>query len=95
MHGFLSLEVTADEERDIWGTADFIFIWKSKKGNRYAMIVDFKYGEGVQVVAQENWQLIGYAYGTLREYIDTTQFKAIEGHIYQPRTDHETRARSI
>jgi hypothetical protein len=51
-------------------------------------VADLKYGEGVQVWAAENPQLILYALGIYDAYDWAYSFKRVELHICQPRLDH-------
>ena len=51
-------------------------------------MLDFKFGEGVQVFAHENEQLILYALGIYDAYDWAYSFKQVELHICQPRLDH-------
>jgi len=65
-----------------FGTADAIVV----KG--YTIIViDFKYGKGVKVDAEENPQGMLYALGVLSERF-VTKFKKVVIVIHQPRLDH-------
>ncbi len=66
-----------------FGTADFIAI-----GENTLIIVDFKYGKGVEVSAQENPQLMIYALGALDMFDYIYDIKKVELHIYQPRIDN-------
>ena len=51
-------------------------------------IIDYKYGEGVQVFAKENSQLKFYALGFTEEWGWLYDFRKIELHVAQPRLDH-------
>lgn len=51
-------------------------------------IVDFKYGEGVKVFAEENSQLMLYALGFYLKYGWLYDIKSFNLHIFQPRLDH-------
>ena len=50
-------------------------------------IIDFKYGRGVPVSAEDNPQLKLYALGAVREYDLLYDIRNITLHIVQPRTD--------
>ena len=50
-------------------------------------IIDFKYGKGVPVSAEDNPQLKLYALGAVREYDLLYDIRNITLHIVQPRTD--------
>lgn len=68
----------------VWGTADCIIILG---GTIY--VVDFKYGTGVQVFADNNPQLRLYALGALDEFGDLFEdTEYVQAVIYQPRLDH-------
>lgn len=87
---FMGVEqkVVLDEEKDIWGTCDFIFIYQQKYIWK-AIIVDFKYGMGVVVDTKENMQLITYALAALSQYKkeQLIEIEEVEICIYQPRVD--------
>ena len=67
-----------------FGTADVIVLFDDK-----LVIVDWKYGKGVDVSPNNNPQLISYAVSALKylssQHIDIRKFKEIETIIYQPR----------
>ncbi len=58
-------------------------------------IVDFKYGKGVPVSAEDNSQLKLYALGAVREYEMLYDIQNITLHIVQPRTDNGNSSWSI
>lgn len=70
-------------DRD-YGTADVIVLFEDR-----LVIVDWKYGKGVDVSPNNNPQLISYAVSALKylssQHIDIRNFKEIETIIYQPR----------
>ena len=70
-------------DRD-YGTADVIVLFDDR-----LVIVDWKYGKGVDVSPNNNPQLISYAVSALKflssQGIDIRKFKEIETIIYQPR----------
>jgi len=68
---------------DQWGTGDAILYCKKK---RHLVIVDFKYGKGVEVQVENNPQLLAYASGAAK------QFGSIKGLLLvvcQPRIMRE------
>ena len=68
---------------DGFGTADFMAI-----GDGKLILIDFKYGKGVEVSAQENTQLMIYAVGALDMFDFIYDIQDVEMHIYQPRIDN-------
>lgn len=66
-----------------FGTADFMAI-----GDGKLILIDFKYGKGVEVSAQENTQLMIYALGALDMFDFIYDIQNVEMHIYQPRIDN-------
>ena len=68
-----------------FGTADCIIIC----GNTMH-VIDFKYGKGVPVEAEDNPQLKLYGLGSLEEYRLFYDIKNIMLTIFQPRADGET-----
>jgi hypothetical protein len=68
-------------EHEAWGTADVIVI----RGDEI-MVVDFKYGRGVEVSAQANPQMSLYALGALQAYHGVVaDFSRVRMAISQPR----------
>jgi CRISPR/Cas system-associated exonuclease Cas4 (RecB family) len=64
-----------------FGTGDFSIV-----GNKRITIVDYKYGKGVKVDAEDNPQMRLYALGILQEYGWLyPEAKEVAMHIYQPR----------
>lgn len=53
------------------------------------IITDLKYGKGVQVYAERNYQAILYALGFIEEWNWLYDFDVIEIRICQPRLDHK------
>lgn len=68
-----------------FGTADAVIVSDDK-----LHIVDLKYGKGVAVFAEQNTQLIIYAYGALNLYGALYDFKEVVVHIVQPRKNSFT-----
>lgn len=66
-----------------FGTADFMAISDGK-----LILIDFKYGKGVEISAQENPQLMIYALGALDTFDFIYNIQEVELHIYQPRLDN-------
>lgn len=66
-----------------FGTADCIMLMKDE-----LHIVDFKYGKGVEVSAEENPQLKLYALGALEKYKIIYPIRKIYLHIVQPRINN-------
>ena len=79
-------------DRD-YGTADVIVLFDDR-----LVIVDWKYGKGVDVSPNNNPQLISYAVSALKylssQHIDIRNFKEIETIIYQPRIYTEIKVKS-
>lgn len=65
-----------------FGTADILII-----SDKVLKVIDLKYGKGVQVDANNNYQLRLYAYGALKGYGFLNDFEAVEMIISQPRLD--------
>ena len=66
-----------------FGTADCIVI-----ADGTLQIIDFKYGLGVLVSAEENPQMMCYALGALELFDDIYDIDAVRMTIYQPRRDN-------
>lgn len=73
-----------------FGTGDCVMLCKSD-----LHIVDFKYGKGVPVSAEDNPQLKLYALGALSEYSILYDIQNITLHIVQPRLTDGTSSWSI
>lgn len=69
--------------KDIWGTGDIVIVWP---GN--AWLIDFKYGQGLPVDAEQNPQLMLYGCGILREFAGKYKIENVRFTIFQPRIDH-------
>lgn len=63
-----------------FGTGDCVIIY-----GKYLHIIDFKYGKGVPVKAEENYQLMLYALGAYREFGALFPIEDVYLHIVQPR----------
>ena len=72
-------------EHDIWGTSDYTVM----EDEETLHVVDLKYGQGVQVYAEGNEQLMLYAYGALQE-VQMLGYNPsyVRIHIAQPRKSH-------
>lgn len=66
-----------------WGTSDAVII-----NDDVIEVIDFKYGKGVRVNAQNNTQMRCYALGALQVFGDLYDFKTVRYTIVQPRLDH-------
>lgn len=66
-----------------FGTADCIII-----ADGTLQIIDFKYGLGVLVSAEENPQMMCYALGALELFDDIYDISTVRMTIYQPRRDN-------
>ncbi len=66
-----------------FGTCDCILI----QGETLT-IIDYKYGQGVAVSAQDNPQMKLYALGALNDYGIALDVTEVEMHIYQPRINN-------
>lgn len=74
-----------------WGTADFIAVHENR-----LIVADFKYGVGVSVPAENNPQLLYYAWGAINELVDLDMPEDFEVEliISQPRNafgEHQKR----
>lgn len=65
------------------GTADAVVI----AGNTLH-VIDLKFGRGVEVMAEENAQLLAYAFAALDQFRFCGDFTSIVLHIVQPRRGH-------
>lgn len=70
-------------EPDGFGTGDCVIVSKGR-----LHIIDFKYGQGVLVEAEENPQMKLYALGALREFGEKYQIKKVKMTIFQPRREN-------
>lgn len=68
---------------DGFGTADCLIV-----SDECLQIIDFKYGQGVFVEAENNSQLKCYALGSLALFEDLYDFKTVAMTIFQPRRDN-------
>lgn len=70
---------------DGFGTGDALVI-----GDGVIHVIDYKYGKGVPVSAENNPQLRLYALGALDEFDDLYGIQKVFTHIVQPRLDSQT-----
>lgn len=90
VHGFAATPYVAIEKRldysayapEGFGTGDCIII-----GGNAVHVIDFKYGKGVPVSAEENPQMMLYALGALSEYSILYAIDTVKIAIVQPRLD--------
>ena len=68
---------------DGFGTGDCLIISKGR-----LHIIDFKYGQGVLVEAENNPQMKLYAIGALREFGEKYEIKRVKMTIFQPRREN-------
>lgn len=67
-----------------WGTADAVIVSTTR-----CVIVDLKYGKGVQVDAFENPQLMLYGVGALESIADALgSIETVQWCVFQPRLNH-------
>lgn len=70
-------------EEDACGTADAVILAGSE-----IIVIDLKFGRGVQVDAQENEQMQMYALGAVEQYDMLGDFASVRMMIVQPRIGH-------
>ena len=68
---------------DGFGTGDCLII-----ADKVLQIIDFKYGLGILVVAENNPQMMCYALGALDTYDGIYDIESVEMTIFQPRRDN-------
>ena len=68
---------------DGFGTGDCIII-----GDKTMHVIDFKYGQGVLVEAEQNPQMMLYALGALRLFDSLYDIEEVAMTIYQPRREN-------
>lgn len=66
-----------------FGTCDCLILQ-----GRTMIVIDYKYGVGVPVSAQDNPQMMLYALGALNDYGIAYDVDTVEMHIYQPRINN-------
>jgi len=70
-------------EADAVGTGDAVAV-----GDTVLDVHDLKYGQGVRVSAEANYQMMAYASAALREHGLVSNFERIRMFIHQPRLDN-------
>lgn len=78
------VRLVLDEERSLFGTADFIATGHIR-GEPVGLVVDFKYGKGLAVRADMNPQLLFYACALRRN--SKKELKRVRTAVVQPRLD--------
>lgn len=68
---------------DGFGTGDCLIVSKGR-----LHIIDFKYGQGVLVEAEDNPQMKLYALGALEQFGEQYQIKKVKMTIFQPRREN-------
>ena len=68
---------------DGFGTGDCIIVSKGR-----LHIIDFKYGQGVLVEAENNPQMKLYALGAIKQFGELYEIKKVKATIFQPRRDN-------
>ena len=78
---------------DGFGTCDCILIQKDPvfPDTNVLTIIDYKYGRGVAVSAEDNPQMKLYALGALNDYGIALDVTRVEMHIFQPRLNNISR----
>ena len=74
-----------DASNDFFGTADCIIY---DEDNKTLHVVDLKWGKGVKVEVENNYQLICYALGAINEYSWLYNIEQVVLHIVQPRMNN-------
>jgi hypothetical protein len=75
---------------DQFGTADCVLVVTFPNGKTLLVVIDLKYGMGVEVVAEENKQAMTYALGALDEHSLANDIDRVLIVINMPRLDHVT-----
>jgi len=95
-HGIkFHIEKRITYNRDFWGTGDLIITGWHKENKKIldAIIIDAKYGKGVEVEAEDNEQLMAYVVCAQKEL--GVLFDRVFAFIYQPRTPGEAFSRWV
>lgn len=71
-----------------FGTLDAYALGLNAAGEGVLVVSDLKYGMGVKVEAEENWQMMLYALGILISLPDVSFIKHVELRIHQVRLNH-------
>lgn len=71
---------------DMFGSNDFCALGYNKELNKDELVViDWKFGRGINVHAMDNIQLVIYALGAYEDYKDSYEFDVVKLVIVQPR----------
>ena len=73
---------------DVWGTKDY-----SIESKRILHVVDWKFGKGIPVYAEQNDQGNAYALGTVKTPERLAEFDEIWVHIVQPRINNYSKVK--
>ena len=84
---YIETKAVLDEKRDIWGTPDFFFIYR-ENNTLNIIVIDYKYGENIEVESVDNWQLELYVLCIIASYGYKYPVETATCFIFQPRTDH-------
>jgi hypothetical protein len=76
-------------EKDAKGTSDTILIATWPDGRAEIEVWDLKYGRGVPVVAERNYQAMMYAGGAYNEHSAFVDFEKVRVVIFQPRVNEQ------
>jgi hypothetical protein len=70
------------------GRTDLIIESEQYDFSKRKDIIDWKFGKGIKVFAENNVQGLGYAAGSFKSFDEMRNTKIINIHIVQPRLDH-------
>lgn len=74
--------------KNIWGTTDFIMVYRDAEGNKHVILIDYKYGMW-EVDVTNNWQVATYLYGAKNAFEGDGCMLSAQAYIYQPRAYQE------
>lgn len=72
---------------ELGGTPDALVLDLASEGNTLH-VIDFKYGKGVRVAAEENAQMLTYAMMALADVEELIDITNVVLHVHQPRVDN-------
>ena len=78
---------------DIWGTVDFMAVKKLPSGEFDLLVVDYKYGRGVEVSPEDNSQLKTYVAAACKGL--NGRLRKAYAYIYQPRVGEKPYKRAV
>jgi hypothetical protein len=82
----IEAKLVGDLDRHMFGTVDFVFLYTDPTTKlTHLIVVDYKYGRGVEVEKEENFQTINYVYYGCEDLADYGPFEDAEMYIFQPR----------